>query len=262
MRRILITLMAVGALLSVVTASQALTISLAFGGQTLGDPVGQAPNDWVGGIPPGEFLGPDAGVYIDQLIASAPIDITDAGQFTVGTRFGIYGATYPAFTYGPQTVHGDHEADYSILVHTSSDPIDKKVIIRGNLHIDYGLTKGSIPGVNDATNGNGNYTALLGPGNVYVDGTPINAVKTTLPALFGAQEFLRIPLVFGIDPVNIYVLYNKPMSPGLYIVQAASTQGNSIEGYVDTVPEPGSVAMLCGSGVVGTLFMLRRRRRA
>lgn len=262
MRKILITLMAVGALLSVVTASQALTISLTFSGQNGLDPlVTQTPNDWVGGIPPGQFLGPDAGVYLDQLTLAAPIDITNAGQFTVGTRFGLYLSTYPAFTYGPQTVYGDHEAAYSILVHTSNDPVDKKVIVRGNLHIDYGLTKGSIPGVNDATNGSGNYTALLGPGNVYVDGTPINAAKTTLP-MFGAQEFLRIPLLFGSEPVNIYVLYNKPMSPGLYVVQAASTQGNSIEGYVDTVPEPGSVAMLCGSGVVGTLFVLRRRRRS
>jgi hypothetical protein len=265
MRKILITLVAVGVLLSARTASQALTITVAPTGQNLSDPlVTQAPNDWVGGIQgPGGFSGPDAGVYMDQLVAAGPLDITDQGQFTVGTRYGIYFSTFPAFVYGPNTVSVLHEADYSILVHTDTDMVDKKVIVRGTLDENYGLTKGSNPGVNDAVSGSGNYTALLGLGNVYVDGVAIAATKTTLPSLFGAQEFLKIPLVFaGNQPVNLYVLYNKPMSPGLYVAQAATTPGNSLEGYVDTVPEPGSVAMLCGSGVVSTLFVIRRRRKA
>jgi hypothetical protein len=274
MRKILITLVAVGVLLSARTASQALTITIS------AEPGSGPPADWAGAL-----LGSDVNTgtagdnYIDWLNMTATQTIAPGG-FTYAQRAGWYidsrvykdpsGPPPVPYLppYGPHTaVLTNVEADYSLGIYINGNASDKRVVkVFGLLNEDYGWYKGSNPGVDDVPGGDGSYSARVGLGNVEVDGNPINAARV----IRGGSEFLYIPLVFaGNQPVNLYLLANKPMSPaypwgwGTFDFPGSTYPdhyANSLEGYVDTVPEPGSLAMLFGSGVIGTLFLRRRRK--
>lgn len=60
-------------------------------------------------------------------------------------------------------------------------------------------------------------------------------------------------IMFGSVPMQIYI--NQVQD-----IPAPLLQPLSISGYVTTVPEPGTLALLIGSGVSGSLLLLRRRR--
>jgi hypothetical protein len=264
MRKILITLVAVGVLLSARTASQALTITIS------AEPGSGPPADWAGGLLGSVVNTGTAGVnYLDWLNMTATQTIAPGG-FTYAQRAGWYTSFSPVPYLPPYGAHTavltNVEADYSLGIYINGNALDKRVVkVFGLLNEDYGWYKGSNPGVDDVPGGDGSYSAHFGLGNVTVDDNPINAARV----MRGGSEFLYIPLVFGGQPINLYLLANKPMSPAYpWNWGSAAFPGstypdhyaNSLEGYVDTVPEPGSLAMLFGSGVIGTLFLRRRRK--
>jgi len=66
-------------------------------------------------------------------------------------------------------------------------------------------------------------------------------------------QAIRLDLVYGGTPVSLW--FDKITS-----IPAPGAQNLTISGCIQDVPEPGSMALLVGSGVAGSLLLLRRRR--
>jgi len=66
-------------------------------------------------------------------------------------------------------------------------------------------------------------------------------------------QAIRLDLVYDGTPVSLW--FDKISS-----IPAPGAQNLTISGFIQDVPEPGSMALLVGSGVAGSLLLLRRRR--
>lgn len=64
----------------------------------------------------------------------------------------------------------------------------------------------------------------------------------------------KIDTLIGGFPVQLYVDYLNALTP------PASSFPLAVGGYITDVPEPGTLALLVGSGLTGSLFLMRRRR--
>jgi len=248
MRKMLLTLVAVGVLLSAMTASQALTVYIKCMDTTTYDGSGaftsHAAQDWASPL----NIYDDAGWMNSLLTPQDPhayhaYNATPLATPTFGREqsfFWYTGAGDPT-----SVTFTDVEAWYALAIHTAGDATDRTWLVKGRINgtYDYDTTTGTY-------GGGGTWKAY----ELYDLNNNI-AYTTTVPdPVSGIIPHLYVTMQFADGPVNLYVEVNRNIpTPQLR---------NEMTGVITTVPEPGAIAMLFGSGVVGSLMVWRRRRNA
>jgi len=146
----------------------------------------------------------------------------------------------------------------------ASVSFDFNVTDNGNGITHQYVVMGSFVGINGSNvakmsvkNGVGSSQAAFQTASITVDGSQVFSTKENSPT--GIPSIVT-DVMFGSDNVNLWVDYRDQLT-------APDQQNNlSIGGYletgnVNTVPEPGSMALLIGSGTGASLFFLRRRNK-
>jgi len=241
MRKILITLVAVGVLLCAITASQALTVYVQTVDVTSINPI-YAPNDWVGGV----F--DDSGWMLNTLFPQ------DGGAphayFAVPLATPTYGRCRSWYWWSapgdPTSVTWTNvEAWYGLNIWTAGDASAHTILVKGRITGNY---------VYDVATGNYGGGGTWKAYELY-DLTTSTAYTVPVPdPVSGIIPHLYKSMTFADGPVNLYVEQRRNIPvPQL---------NDEMTGVITTVPEPGAVAMLFGSGIVGSLLVWRRRRNA
>lgn len=236
MKRLFVTLLAVGVLFSTATASRAITVTLT----TLSAPA----NDWLG------FVTSTTGLMDDLLLpqnGGTPFDVTPSPFATVTWGQALGFDFLPTATANWNNV----EAWYKVAVHTSGDATDQFVVVKGK--INGAFTWNSVSG---NYGGGATWVAYqlveLGADDTYGTFDDVVTNTTVADPISGVIPHLYTWLSFADGPVNLYIEKNRNIP--------VPNQANQLTGVVTTVPEPGTLAMLFGSSVVGTLVFIRRRR--
>lgn len=248
MKRPFLSLLAGSLLVLVSAASQAQSFKISLTG---GNWVFQ-PNSQQGGITS------DRGYYRNALL---PTEVGAGGY----SAFSFGDAT--AFSFGGATTFADSLA----AVRPSSDTFSGGPVRFSFDLTDTGtgisrhfLVEGAFVGLGGAPAprmmvngaGFGDSQAAFRADSVTVNGRKTFSDITTSP---GGTPGIRSTVWFGAMPVTLWVdhlsLLSAPGNPG-------SLSAGGFVHAVPIVPEPGAMAFLIGSGVCGTLFVVRRRRRA
>lgn len=241
-RKILISLLTTVLLLGTVAASQAFTWHVqtvaGFGWATI---TGVDSDGGASAVPPG------APVYLSRLDASTGDNIINAPSTVVlGTTVSIEKTAirpnHDTWTDVPTSFKVDISHDFATDTHTMLiegliRKSDTEAV--GEMSVDAGGVGSStaafvVSKITDLTNG-----------NVSLPGVVLDPTGTT--------SNLILTKVDGID-ISFFVEHLEALSP-----PGDFPNFLAIGGYVTDVPEPGSLALLIGFGVSGSLFLRRRR---
>ncbi len=235
MRKILITLVAVGVLLCAMTASQALTVYV----QTLDTTsLGYAAEDWTSPF----NIWDDGGLDMTSLLTPQDGGLPHA-YFASPLATPTFGRERSYYFTVPQVTFTNVEAWYALKIWTGGDSSAHTILVKGRINGKYTY---------DGTNygGGGTWTAY----ELYDLTTSTAYTVPVADPVSGIIPHLYESMTFSDGPVNLYVEQRR----NIPVPQLA----NEMTGVITTVPEPGAVAMLFGSGIVGSLLIWRRRRTA
>ena len=87
--------------------------------------------------------------------------------------------------------------------------------------------------------------------NAQIQGVGINQQQFNNPN--NGLPALQLDLTYLGTPVSLW--FDQISS-----IPAPGAQQLSISGFIEDVPEPGTMALMIGSGVAGSLLLIRRRR--
>jgi hypothetical protein len=166
----------------------------------------------------------------------------------------------------PQDFLGDSSVSFGVTTQSGAAGHGSYTNVATNFTFDLtvpiaGLTRsfavqGLINGTSDFDGVNGASKAKFSPVTILVDGLVTPTVVATSPA--GRVSLEIAGLSFGATKVDVFFdSIDALTAPGPNSLL-------SIGGFVRStpVPEPGTLALLAGMGVSGSLFLGRKRRRA
>jgi len=231
MRKILLTLVAAGVLFGVATASNALTVwSQTISPGSLGYPL----HDWLAP----NWIWDDTNTQMNTILGPTPLTAYDATPLATATFGTIFTLPRTAATVKFTNV----EAWYALQIHTGGDATLHNVLVKGKINGTY-----TYDGTNFGGGGSWECYELydLFTSTAYTVPTP-NPNPAHISSLYD-------PMIFSDGPVNLYVERFRDIPSSFF-------ETNQTTGVFSTVPEPSALAMLFGSGVVGSLMVWRRRR--
>jgi hypothetical protein len=119
-----------------------------------------------------------------------------------------------------------------------------------------GISGSATPKMTVNASGFGESKAAFRADQVTIDGSTVFNTVVNSPLLIPS---IKTTIFFGSIPVDLYVdRLDQLTAPGDFSTEL------SVGGFIQAgsaVPEPGVLALLIGSGVGGSLFFLRRRRK-
>lgn len=113
------------------------------------------------------------------------------------------------------------------------------------------VVTGTLTGGFVSVGGIGGSTSTWTATNATIGGVPAPTIFAPHP-LTGQTSLFIQDFICGV-PFQIFVQHDRPLS-------APFANDLTIDAFIQNLPEPGSLAMLLGAGVSGSLFMWRRRR--
>src|SRR5579884_753770 len=248
LKKLLVSMMTTGLLVGAIAISNAVTIPFTV---YVDNPDTPPPaNDW--SIPPGAATTSGSPTFHNLLL---PTNGTNGVAYNTPSviRFGADATDNPgagSATFGMVPVGiafdlqvGSHQNDPGPL--TSGDPYHH-FELQGHLNGDVTSNGGS----NTSSTTNLIWASLTDATTGDVDNTPNSMDPVTGQPAFFLHE------VIGGQPFDIFVQQIRP-------IPAPGKEALTVEGFVTTsvVPEPGAVACLLGTGVIGGFLARRRRRR-
>jgi len=229
MKKFLLSLMAAGTMALSVSASQAVTFQITV------DPV---PTNW--STPPG--ITTTNTLYTTLFTPAAPFDVTPTSNLGFGfaNQFATPGGSSGTFAYDS----GHPASDMSSLINFD-------VADLANLALpEHFRVEGTITGGITDTSATAQYTA-----SALCDITAATCSTSTF--VITGNTYLGINTTVNGNAVFIGILQSA------LLAAPSNLGGNSVQGIITApqgVPEPGTLGMLLGTGVSGSLFLLRRRR--
>jgi len=239
MKKLVVTMLAAGALFGAAVASQAQTLTYTLLTDTpwTDTTVGGVAGVGTGGT--GTFDPTLTNILLSPLGNPAPPGLGIPTVLHFGDDFTFQG-TAAASTF---TNFVNTPVDFHFTLDDGTDPLDTFHVV-GNINGVVGYNAASSP----FSLAHITYTSITDTqGNLFTASADPN---NTLPAL-------KITANFGGNPVNVYL--DTPFS------KPVPNQTLSSAGFLDkssNVPEPGAVTLLASSCITGSLFLFRKVRRA